>query len=426
MELSSQCRIKKSIRTSFRVCTWLGLFIFLIYDVTLWAENIVMPIQVSKESLSAWFSIKAEDRKQIEKILFNQLAKSEPTPFLQVVGEKIKLNTVQKQNLAGIQTDAKANSNFILSSERIFVPELCTVYKTGYLFIDEIDVKKYEVVSSQFLKIQNFDVKKILGSKDPSKEAGDLSAMIKSSLSSWTPSKSSAAGSKGGQQDRRALKILFDVDSDNLEESCIHSWVWRQFTSEFRTYPSKARSEVRTLMGILQVEATPVRSNRHLRYQLLDVTHQSENNVKTYSLKGLWADGVFGSELKSRRVPTTEIKVSSEGEIQSKLDDLKSFFSAQEKELSEQQLPVVVATRGAWAYLDKGLGYGLRLNDRLLAESKSGPISGHVIGYFGPYLNLKSPSGESLSEGAILYIRDNQKSLSKGLAFKYDPKTFGP
>jgi hypothetical protein len=64
------------------------------------------------------------------------------------------------------------------------------------------------------------------------------------------------------------------------------------------------------------------------------------------------------------------------------------------------------------------------MNDRLVAGSGADEIKGHVVRFFGPEENLKSPRGFPIHEGAILYIRKNQKAPKIGTEFRMDPRTF--
>ena len=49
-------------------------------------------------------------------------------------------------------------------------------------------------------------------------------------------------------------------------------------------------------------------------------------------------------------------------------------------------------------------------------------VKGHVVGYFGPEMKLKSPRGYDIHEGAIIFIRSGQKVVKEGDVFSYDQK----
>ena len=85
---------------------------------------------------------------------------------------------------------------------------------------------------------------------------------------------------------------------------------------------------------------------------------------------------------------------------------------------------MVVATYGAWAYLDRGRAWGLEMNDRLWMERDGQAIKGHVVKFFGPELKLRSPRGFWITEGAIVFIRTGQKEVKVGDVLRYDPTEF--
>ena len=63
------------------------------------------------------------------------------------------------------------------------------------------------------------------------------------------------------------------------------------------------------------------------------------------------------------------------------------------------------------------------MNDRLVVADDSQVVKGHIVGYYGPELSLKSPKGWPISEGAIMYVRKGQRESKLGQEFKYDKMT---
>ncbi|MEN9834775.1 MAG: hypothetical protein RL011_968, partial [Pseudomonadota bacterium] len=100
------------------------------------------------------------------------------------------------------------------------------------------------------------------------------------------------------------------------------------------------------------------------------------------------------------------------------------LLKAEEKTLQLSDWPQVVKRDRAWVYLDRGRAWGLKMNDRLLAEVDGETVKGHVVHFFGPEAKLKSPRGFPVEEGAVLYIRLHQKLPRVGTTFKFDPRTF--
>jgi hypothetical protein len=137
------------------------------------------------------------------------------------------------------------------------------------------------------------------------------------------------------------------------------------------------------------------------------------------------AEAVFGDSIT---------KVLDQGQLefsitnQNNLDfpfppELLNFLEQEQASLAYQSPPKISKIYGAWVYVDKGRAWGLRMKDRLVFGS-SGEIKGHVIGFFGPELQLKSPSGYDINEGAIVFIRKGQRKVKLGLEASYDSRTF--
>ena len=103
---------------------------------------------------------------------------------------------------------------------------------------------------------------------------------------------------------------------------------------------------------------------------------------------------------------------------------LSNFLTSERNSLLLADAPQVARINRAWVYLDRGRAWGLKMNDRLVAGSGADEIKGHVVRFFGPEENLKSPRGFPIHEGAILYIRKNQKAPKVGTEFRMDPKVF--
>ena len=93
-------------------------------------------------------------------------------------------------------------------------------------------------------------------------------------------------------------------------------------------------------------------------------------------------------------------------------------------ELNPQSLPQIVAIDRAWVYLDRGRGWGLKMGDRLLAKDGEEWIKGHVVGYYGPGLNIRDANDKLINEGAIVYIRKGQRKTQKGLLFTFDTTAY--
>ena len=134
-------------------------------------------------------------------------------------------------------------------------------------------------------------------------------------------------------------------------------------------------------------------------------------------------EAVFGKSIPDNWSEPLTIAAKTNGEVELKFSGrLTDLMTSEQRALKRDELPQIVKLRGAWAYVDKGRAWGLQMNDRLVLADGSGTIKGHVVGYFGPEMKLKSPRGYSINEGAIIFIRKGQKETKEGQTLSYDPQ----
>lgn len=132
-------------------------------------------------------------------------------------------------------------------------------------------------------------------------------------------------------------------------------------------------------------------------------------------------DGVFGQTLSWSWSEPFTIGVKPDNTLDITISDrLKTELASEKSSLRRDELPQIAKIKGAWAYVDKGRAWGLKMNDRLVGSEQPNAFKGHVVAYFGPELKLKSPRGWPINEGAIIFIRKGQKNLKIGQAFTYD------
>lgn len=134
------------------------------------------------------------------------------------------------------------------------------------------------------------------------------------------------------------------------------------------------------------------------------------------------SESVLGSPMKPRGPMTFEIK-STENRIELP-EDFKQALNDFRSQLLTEDKPQVAKVYGAWVYLDRGRAWGLDMNDRLYFEEGSRFVKGHVVGFFGSGLNLKSPRGFPIQEGAIVFIRKGQREVKVGDTFGFDPTSY--
>ena len=103
---------------------------------------------------------------------------------------------------------------------------------------------------------------------------------------------------------------------------------------------------------------------------------------------------------------------------------MNAFLQNEAGALGLDEPPQVARIYRAWVYLDKGRAYGLKMNDRLYLRKNGQTIKGHVVGFYGPGLGVKSPRGFAVHEGAIVFIRKGQADTRLGDELLYDPTGF--
>jgi hypothetical protein len=134
-------------------------------------------------------------------------------------------------------------------------------------------------------------------------------------------------------------------------------------------------------------------------------------------------EAIFGKSLPTTWTEPLTVGVTADNTVELKYSaKLSDLFRVEKLALKREDLPTVVKIKGAWAYVDKGRAWGLQMNDRLVSAGAVPAIKGHVVGYFGPEMKLKSPRGYDINEGAIIFIRSGQKVVKEGDVFSYDPK----
>lgn len=134
-------------------------------------------------------------------------------------------------------------------------------------------------------------------------------------------------------------------------------------------------------------------------------------------------EGVFAADLPDLNAMNIRLTVGQQKLRLEGAESLQTYLAERARPFVDE-LPQVAHRYGAWAYLDKGRAWGLRMKDRLTAETPDGRITGHVVAYFGSEAKLVSPRGYPITEGAILYIRHGQNRVVKGVEFTFDDKRF--
>ncbi len=150
----------------------------------------------------------------------------------------------------------------------------------------------------------------------------------------------------------------------------------------------------------------------------------------TINLYMNFAESVLGSHIPSAYDANLKLELNLDESIALPLEgNLRSFLEGEAQSLALNAPIKVIKTFGAWAYLDKGRAFGLKINDRLIASSNisnqnAESVKGHIVGYYGADLGLTTPGGQKIYEGAIMFIRKGQPLVTIGQAFTFDSQKF--
>lgn len=145
----------------------------------------------------------------------------------------------------------------------------------------------------------------------------------------------------------------------------------------------------------------------------------------TLDLVTRFAETVYGQHLPVEpKTSPVEIRQSGDRLDLVGLEPLKKTLDAEKATLLLADRPEAAKIDRAWVYVDRGRAWGLKMNDRLVATVDGQTVKGHVVKFFGPELKIKSPRGFLIEEGAIVYVRKNQKLAKVGMTWQADGRQY--
>lgn len=149
----------------------------------------------------------------------------------------------------------------------------------------------------------------------------------------------------------------------------------------------------------------------------------------TLALKVQVAETVFGQPVPIKHQSNWAFSVGAGEQIQFTLDPaFKKILDDERSSLKVADMPQVAKIDRAWVYLDRGRAWGLKMNDRLVANTVGGDpkdlVKGHVVRFFGPEEGITSPRGFPIREGAIVFVRKSQRSARVGMTFRPDARQY--
>jgi hypothetical protein len=202
---------------------------------------------------------------------------------------------------------------------------------------------------------------------------------------------------------------------------CLNTLLAHMLAKNFPVSREIGNNEYYLVRDLLAVTKNQRRPNRRI------LTVWDIADFSSFPLKGTLIARSNEAVFTGRIAPVLqdELQLEAQDRITISLKNkLFSFLEQEKAALSLVDKPQIAKVYKAWVYLDKGRGYGLRMNDRLSFQHNGVTIKGHIVGFFGPELKLTSPRGYEIHEGAIMFIRKGQHATKIGQPFDYDALTF--
>ena len=239
--------------------------------------------------------------------------------------------------------------------------------------------------------------------------------------------------SSGIADKKTALKIGFSIGFENTRvdeasSQCLNLLLAENLAPRYRIVASVGNESTVTLRRVIPLEKRMQRATRQLiNYWKFPAKAGQQQLILplTVQLHSTMAEAVYASTIPITFEHTYDLGPIKDGELPLLIDSkLESFYSEENIALATTDMPKISKIDRAWAYVDRGRAWGLKIDDRLSLDTDGKTIKGHVVGYFGPELALKSPDGHPIYEGAIIYIRKGQRDIRIGQSLQLDKKAF--
>lgn len=226
-----------------------------------------------------------------------------------------------------------------------------------------------------------------------------------------------------------ALKVSFALSRETTGTKHGSSLCLNMLLEEnlARQYSVMSTTNTEDMESVYRVMGFPTVSRRSTRKIINSWFFNNQDNLNfplTLKLRSQYAEAVMGQNIQTSMKSIYTLSIQN-NQIQIIPDkNIESFLNQEDKALNLADSPTVSKIYRAWVYLDKGRAWGLKMSDRLVIRGKESEIQGHVVGYFGKEMNLKSPKGYDINEGAIVFIRKGQRKTRVGQEFIFDPKQY--
>ena len=303
-----------------------------------------------------------------------------------------------------------------------FEPILCSLGEQTLVFMTLTDAVQENLLSSGHSILASRDIQRLNGN--------ELTPVLtKAVIDAGTKALARVKDQEAAKNDAlqiglRSMRTLTRKDQGST--LCLNLLLSEKLSEKnFQVIAHIGLESLQSVRQIYQVASQAMRATRNVSIEWTFPANNEGTLPMNLSYKLTAADAVFGDHIKKiteRR--TMEFSIGQDQSLAFEMDETFLKFLEQEKSsLAYSEPPKISKIYGAWVYLDKGRAWGLQLRDRLVFGSSNG-IKGHVVGFFGPELKLKSIDGNDINEGAIVFIRKGQRLVKRGLEASYDSRTF--
>lgn len=300
-------------------------------------------------------------------------------------------------------------------------PILCSVKDQKIIFMRIHHLEKNTLLGSSHLSYSNRQWQEILANDLlPKRLSQDIQQLTQTALKK-------VDRNTNRDKDNFKLAIMSGRKSVGFRQQgaiCLNMLVEEKLNDNFKIVSNVANENHRTLQRLLRLKSVSRNTRQIISYWQKTEQDKQSQTIET-NLKMSFAESVFAKSIPTQYTQNILFSFKNSSPVIFQLDDnIISFLKKEQQSLNLNSLPKIAAINRAWVYLDKGRGWGLKMNDRVVVNDGSNSIKGHVVGYYGPEMKLNSVDNYPIREGAIVFIRKGQKKTKKGQSFIYDPKTY--
>jgi len=351
-----------------------------------------------------------------------------PQPFtaaLQSAKPTINKPTINNRRITD-QISAGQPQNSTGAPALTLEPSWCTLMNRHLFFVTVTDTQLNTVLGSAHVAIGRDDWKKLRGT---AAQTAYLNSKIPALA---TQALTAAAG--GSKPAPDAMHVAFALGKEVTRKNegsslCLNQLLEEKLGPRYTVARALGHDHLALVRDLL---GQPPALRRPTRTLILNWDHASAAEFKpqvpvNFTLNASLAETVYGKHIPVDYKGDWTCQDSSNSGINCRGSGeaaLTKLLDDESKTLLLSDWPQVARRDRAWVYLDRGRAWGLKMNDRMVAEIDGQQVKGHVVHFFGPEAKLKSPRGFAINEGAVLYIRLNQKLPTLGTTFRFDPRTF--